>query len=77
MMQKDSRKKEERLLPFEIIKAATEGDVEAMDKVLKHYKPYIAKLSLRTNGNKTYVDEELRERLEAKLIAKTLEFEIA
>ena len=76
-MQKDSRKKEERLLPFETIKAASEGNVEAMDEVLKHYKPYIAKLSLRTNGNKTYVDEELRERLEAKLIAKTLEFEIA
>ena len=41
-MQKDSRKNEERLLPFETIKAATEGDVDAMDKILKHYKPYIA-----------------------------------
>lgn len=27
-MQKDSRKNEERLLPFETIKAATEGDVD-------------------------------------------------
>ena len=34
----DSRKNEERLLPFETIKAATEGDVDAMDKILKHYK---------------------------------------
>ncbi len=76
-MQKDSRKNEERLLPFETIKAATEGDVDAMDKILKHYKPYIAKLSIRTNGDKSYIDEELRERLEAKLIAKTLEFETA
>ena len=42
-MQKDSRKNEERLLPFETIKAATEGDVDAMDKILKHYKPYIVK----------------------------------
>ena len=48
-----------------------------MDKILKHYKPYIAKLSIRTDGDKSYIDEELRERLEAKLIAKTLEFETA
>ena len=27
-MQKDSRKNKERLLPFETIKAATEGDVD-------------------------------------------------
>ena len=74
-MQKDSRKNEERLLPFETIKAATEGD--AMDKILKHYKPYIVKLSIRTDGDKSYIDEDLRERLEAKLIAKTLEFETA
>ena len=76
-MQKDSRKNEERLLPFETIKVATEGDVDAMDKILKHYKPYIAKLSIRTDGDKSYIDEELRERWEAKLIAKTLEFETA
>ena len=56
-MQKDSRKNEERLLPFETIKAATEGDVDAMDKILKHYKPYIVKLSIRTDGDKSYIDE--------------------
>ena len=33
-MQKDSRKNEERLLPFETIKAATEGDVDGMYKIL-------------------------------------------
>ena len=49
----------------------------AMDKILKHYKPYIVKLSIRTDGDKSYIDEDLRERLEAKLIAKTLEFETA
>lgn len=76
-MQKDSRKNKERLLPFETIKAATEGDVDAMDKILKHYKPYIVKLSIRTDGDKSYIEEDLRERLEAKLIAKTLEFETA
>lgn len=66
------KKNKERLLPFETIKAATEGDVDAMDKILKHYKPYIVKLSIRTDGDKSYIDEDLRERLEAKLIAKTL-----
>lgn len=34
-------------------------------------------LSIRTDGDKSYIDEDLRERLEAKLIAKTLEFETA
>ena len=48
-----------------------------MDKILKHYKPYIVKLSIRTDGDKSYIDEDLREHLEAKLIAKTLEFETA
>lgn len=76
-MHKNLRKKDERLLDFETIKAATEGDAEAMDRVLDHYKPYITKLSLQTNNGQTYIDEELRERLEAKLIAKTLAFKIA
>ena len=34
-MQKDSRKNEERLLPFETIKAATEGDEYAMTFFLR------------------------------------------
>ena len=34
---------EENLLPFYIIKAASEGDVSAINAVLKHYEGYIIK----------------------------------
>ena len=38
---------EDRLVSFEVIKAATEGDSEALAKVLKHFEGYIAKISSR------------------------------
>lgn len=74
-------KREDGLLPFHMIKAATEGDVEAINAVLKHYEGYIASLSARKlydeYGQPHYcVDETLRRRLETKLITKILDFEI-
>ena len=79
MEQKNKRKEEKHLLPFHIIKAASEGDAEAIQAVLKHYEGYIARLSTRKMcdefGQIHYcVDETLRRRLETKLIAKTLAF---
>ena len=70
---------EKKLLPFHIIKAASEGDVEAINTVLKHYEGYIASLSTRIMfdefGQVHYcVDETLRRRLETKLITKILAF---
>ncbi|HIW59816.1 MAG TPA: helix-turn-helix domain-containing protein [Candidatus Anaerobutyricum avicola] len=64
------------------MKAASKGDIEAIDKVLKHYEGYIAVLSTRKlydeYGNTHYcVDESLRRRLETKLITKVLNFKIA
>ena len=79
-MEQNSKQTEKRsLLPFHIIKAASEGDAEAIQAVLKHYESYIAKLSTRKMydefGQAHYcVDETLRRRLETKLIAKTLAF---
>ena len=78
MEQKNKRKEEKHLLPFHIIKAASEGDAEAIQAVLKHYEGYIARLSTRKMydefGQIHYcVDETLRRRLETKLIAKTLD----
>ena len=47
-MTKRCRSREEKnLLPFHIIKAASEGDVLAINKVLKHYEGYIITLSTR------------------------------
>ena len=70
------------LLPFPVIVSASQGDVLALDIVLSHYEPYIARLSMRTTydeyGNPhTSVDEDMRTRLEAKLIAKALDFKVA
>lgn len=78
-MEQKNKRTEENLLPFYIIKAASEGDAEAIQKVLKHYEWYIVKLSTRRMydefGQTHYcVDETLRKRLETKLIAKTLAF---
>lgn len=72
---------ETRLLPFHIIKEASEGNVEAINVVLKHYERYILKLSTRRlydeYGQPHYcVDESLRRRLETKLITKVLSFRI-
>lgn len=74
--------KHKELLPFPVIVAASNGDVDAINAVLKHYEGYIASLSLRRvydeDGNGyTIVDEELRRRLETKLIVKILSFEVA
>lgn len=69
------------ILPFEVIAAATQGDTDALCKVLEHYDGYIAKLSMRIvrdeHGNSfLYVDEEMRNRLKVRLIARTLAFNI-
>ena len=79
MEQRTKYNEEKNLLPFHIIKAASEGDAEAIQAVLKHYEGYIAKLSTRKMYDEfgrphNCVDETLRRRLETKLIAKTLAF---
>lgn len=71
-----------RLLPYPVIVSASQGDVLAMNIVLCHYEPYIARLSMRTSydeyGNPhTSVDDDMRTRLESKLIEKILDFKVA
>lgn len=70
------------LLPFPVIQLATEGNVDAINVVLKHYEGYISVLSTKQlydeNGNPHLcVDEEMRRRLETKLIIKILAFKVA
>lgn len=70
-----------RLLPFPVIQAAAAGDVEAINAVLKHYASYIIKLSMLEytdsyGETRSYVDVELRRRLETKLITKILTFRV-
>lgn len=67
------------LVPYPIILAATKGDPEAMKLVVRHFSGYIASLSMRKlydeRGNAYYgVDEDIRERLQAKLMRTVLRF---
>jgi hypothetical protein len=65
------------LLPFPVIRMAADGNVDAINAVLKHYEGYIAALSTRRlydeNGNPhLYVDEELKRRLKPNSLRKSL-----
>lgn len=57
------------------------GNVDAINAVLRHYERYIATLATRTLYDENgvphfYVDEEMRHRLEAKLITRILHFKL-
>lgn len=69
------------LLPFPVIAAATNGNVDAINAVVKYYAAYIAALSTRQlydeNGTPVLcVDEEMRRRLETRLITRILRFKL-
>lgn len=70
------------LPPFETIEAATTGDVCAINAILRHYNGYILSLSSRpcmdSCGNlHMVVDQEMKRRLETKLITRILKFRVA
>lgn len=81
-MKKCKTCKNGNLLPFPVILAASQGDTEAISKVLEHYDGYIITLSTRTlydekGAPHICVDEGIRRRLQTKLIAAVLNFKIA
>lgn len=60
-------------IPFSIIEKAINEDIEAIDYILAHYRNYIIHLSTRVardenNNEYMYVDDDMRSRLESKLI---------
>ena len=70
---------ENTLVPYPVILAASKGDPDAMKIVLQHFSGYIARLSMRKlydeRGNVYFgVDEEIRERLQTKLMRAILTF---
>lgn len=66
---------ENALVPYPVILAASKGDPDAMKIVLQHFSGYIASLSYDERGNVYFgVDEEIRERLQAKLMRAILTF---
>ena len=67
------------LVPYPVIVAATKGDPDAMKMVLQHFSGYIARLSMRKlydeRGNVYFgIDNDIRERLQAKLMMAVLTF---
>lgn len=69
------------LLPFSVIRAASQGDEAAICRILKRYEGYIRRLSTRcfydATGNLYYfIDEAVRGQLEIKLIESILKFDI-
>ena len=70
---------ENALVPYPVIVAATKGDPDAMKMVLQHFSGYIARLSMRKlydeRGNVYFgIDNDIRERLQAKLMMAVLNF---
>ncbi|GIN59557.1 hypothetical protein J8TS2_38760 [Lederbergia ruris] len=69
------------MIPFSLIVKANDGDTEAINYIVKHYRGYLSKRSLRLmkdeyGNSHMIVDETLRGRLETRLITKILAFEI-
>ena len=69
------------ILPYPVIAAAVEGDPDAVNTVIRHYSGYIATLCMRKSYDEqgyphSVVDEELRRRLETKLIIAILSFRL-
>ena len=64
-------------IPFSIIEKAINEDIEAIDYILAHYRNYIIRLSTRVardenNNEYMYVDDDMRSRLESKLIYSSI-----
>ena len=78
---RDTAASRNNLLPYPVITAAVRGEPDAVNTVIRHYSGYIAALSTRTSYDihgcpYSYVDEELRRRLETKLIIAILDFDL-
>lgn len=81
MVTVEKNRNNKKLIQFQIIKRASEGDVQAINEILKHYEGYIANLSIRKMYDEYGVihfciDETLRRRLETKLIQTILKFKL-
>ena len=65
--------KKNKLIPYETIVAAKNGDPAAMDAILKRYDPYITSQSRRTYTDErgvqsTFIDEDIKSRIRLKLM---------
>jgi len=70
----------DNLIPFDVIKSATEGDSKSLNKVLAFYSGYIFTLCSKSfifnDENIGYIDRSMRHDLEAKLLESISHFNI-
>lgn len=67
----------DNLVPYSVIVAAKNGDIDAMNKILTHNSGRIESFSYRINldkyGNpRSVIDHEIRDRITAKLIDRII-----
>ena len=77
-----TKKRMDRLVPYPVIDAAVQGDADAVSRIVDHYSGYIAAYALRTSRDqygfpRVRVAEDLRRRLETKLILGIIKFNLA
>ena len=70
-----------RTIPYKIMYGAVNGDIGAISAVTAHYSSYIKTLSLRPYSDEygnmgLRIDEQLRQRLEMRLITAILKFRL-
>lgn len=75
------KEKKKPNLRFEIIVLAVQGDEEALCKVLAHYEAYVKvlirkKLYDESGGIYYWIDEEIKQHIENRLIEAILKFKI-
>lgn len=66
---------------FTTIRMASDGDKEAIEKILNHYNAYISKACLRPfydayGGTQIIVDRELKGRIQTAITRAILKFEM-
>lgn len=74
-------KQTERCPRFTAIRKASDGDKEAIGKILDHYNAYISKACLRPfydeyGGVQLVVDRELKGRIQTAITKSILKFEM-
>ncbi|EMF0340873.1 TPA: helix-turn-helix domain-containing protein [Enterococcus faecium] len=69
------------LIPFRLLRIAHEGDIEAINQVVEHFRPYMRKLAQRKildefGNSRNQVDPYIEKQLETKLILAILRFQL-
>lgn len=69
------------LVSFQLLRIANEGDIEAINQVVEHFRPYMRKLAQRKifdefGNSRNQLDPEIERQLEAKLILAILRFKL-